>query len=403
VPNQVTVFLLALAVFLVQGGFHFYTATLPLALNQGGVADAAIGLIVGVSAIVQIPAAIVGGRLVDRFGGVRLLLIGGVAYLAGSLILVLPLADPAGSPLPFVAARLFQGAGIAVVLPSALSLVPALMSAAARPRGLSIVGAAQNLTLTVIPPLSLFLFNNSDIHGVAIGAIVAVAVGLGLFRAIGIRPAPVVQPTAEAAAARRYGITFRRSWAMPLLITITYVAHWGAVTAYLPVQATKAGADVGLYFAADGIAIFLMRLPTAWLAERITSRTLMVVGAVATGVAIAMLLLPITTPLLIVSGLLGGAAGGLVLSPVLFELSSRATDADRGSAFALYSGALAGAISLGSIGGSPVVALFGLSAALAIGIALIAVATVLTLMDTSLRGLVTGDASGGSGAQTTPV
>jgi predicted MFS family arabinose efflux permease len=123
---------------------------------------------------------------------------------------------------------------------------------------------------------------------------------------------------------------------------------------------------------------------------------------VATGVAIALLLLPITTPLLIVSGLLGGAAGGLVLSPVLFELSSRATDADRGSAFALYSGALAGAISLGSIGGSPVVALFGLSAALAIGIALIGVATVLTLMDKSLRGLVVGDASGGSGAQTTP-
>jgi MFS family permease len=396
----VTVFLLALAVFLVQGGFHFYTATLPLALNQGGVPDAAIGLIVGVSAIVQIPAAIVGGRLVDRFGGVRLLLIGGVAYLVGSLILVLPLADPAGSPLPFVAARLFQGAGIAVVLPSALSLVPALVSPGGRPRGLSIVGAAQNLTITVIPPISLFLFNGSDIHGVAIGAIVAVAVGLGLFRAIGIRPVLAARPAIDGA--RRYGITFRRSWAMPLLITITYVAHWGAITAYLPVKATQAGADVGLYFAADGIAIFLMRLPTAWLAERISSRTLIVVGAVATGCAIAMLLLPITTPLLIASGLLGGAAGGLVLSPVLFELSSRATDSDRGSAFALYSGALAGAISLGSIGGAPVVALFGLSAALAIGIALIAVATVLTLMDNSLRGLVTGDASGESGAQSTP-
>jgi MFS family permease len=349
------------------------------------VPDAAIGLIVGVSAIVQIPAAIVGGRLVDRFGGVRLLTAGGIAYLIGSAIVVLPLADPAGTIVPFVAARLFQGAGIAVVLPSALSLVPALVPPGGNPRGLSIVGASQNLTITVIPPLSLFLFNSSDIHGVAWGAIVAVAIGIGLFRAIGIRP-KLAMPSAIP---HRYGIAFRRSWAIPLLITITYVAHWGAVTAYLPVRAVQSGADVGLYFAADGIAIFLMRLPTAWLAERISSRTLMVVGTVATAGAIGILLLPLTTPLLIVSGLLGGAAGGLVLSPVLFELSRRATDADRGSAFALYSGALAGAISLGSIGGSPVVAAFGLSAALAIGIALIGVATALTLTDRSLRGVVT--------------
>ncbi len=398
VPHPVTVFLLALAVFMVQGGFHFYTATLPLALNQGGVPDAAIGLIVGVSAIVQIPAAIVGGRLVDRFGGVRLLTAGGCAYLIGSAIIVLPLADPAVSLVPFVAARLFQGVGLAVVLPSALSLVPALMPPGGNPRGLSIVGAAQNLTITLIPPLSLFMFNGSDIHGVAWGAIVAVIVGVGLFRAIGLRP---TRPQ-SAAIRPRFGIAFRRSWAMPLLITITYVAHWGAVTAYLPVKAVGAGADVGLYFAADGIAIFLMRLPTAWLAERISSRTLMVAGSVATAVAIGMLLLPLTTPLLIVSGLLGGAAGGLVLSPVLFELSSRATDADRGSAFALYSGSLAGAISLGSIGGSPMVAAFGLSAALVVGMALIGVATVLTLADKSLRGLVVGDAGGESGAQTTP-
>ncbi len=399
--SPVTIFLLALAVFLVQGGFHFYTATLPLALNQGGVPDGVIGLIVGVSAIVQIPAAIVGGRLVDRFGGVRLLTAGCIAYLVGSAILVLPLSDPAGSAIPFVIARLFQGAGIAVVLPSALSLVPALMPPGRNPRGLSIVGAAQNLTLTVIPPLSLVLLNNSDIHGVAWGAIVAVAVGVGLFRAIGLRPTLPQRP----AVPHRYGIAFQRSWAIPLLITITYVAHWGAVTAYLPVKAVGEGADVGLYFAADGVAIFLMRLPTAWLAERISSRTLMVVGGVATAVAIGMLLLPLTTPLLIASGLLGGAAGGLVLSPVLFELSSRATDANRGSAFALYSGALAGAISLGSIGGAPVVAVFGLSAALAIGIALIGVATALTLTDRSLRGLVVDGGAGdgpGAGAQTSP-
>jgi MFS family permease len=171
---------------------------------------------------------------------------------------------------------------------------------------------------------------------------------------------------------------------MPLAIIVTYVAHWGAVTAYLPVRASDQGADIGLYFAADGLAIFLMRLPTGWLSDRIPGRVLVVTGAVGTAVAISMLLLPLSTPLLVVSGLLGGAAGAIVLTPILVALSHRSTDADRGSAFALFSASMATAMTLGSIGGAPIVALFGLSAALALGIGLILVSIVLALLDASL-------------------
>ena len=166
---------------------------------------------------------------------------------------------------------------------------------------------------------------------------------------------------------------------------VTYVAHWGTVTVYLPIRADAAGANVGLYFAADGLAIFLMRLPTGWLVDRVPSRLLVVIGAFVTAIAIAMLLLPLTTPLLVASGLLGGAAGALVMTPVLVELSRRSSSADRGSAFALYSGSLASAISLGSIGGAPLVAALGMSTTLVIGIGLIGVALVLALADPLMR------------------
>ena len=100
---------------------------------------------------------------------------------------------------------------------------------------------------------------------------------------------------------------------------------------------------------------------------------------------VGMLLLPLTTPLLIVSGLLGGASGALVMTPILVELSHRSSDADRGSAFALFSGGLAAAMSLGSIGGAPLVAIPGMSAALGVGILLIGVSIGLTLADPSLK------------------
>jgi predicted MFS family arabinose efflux permease len=189
---------------------------------------------------------------------------------------------------------------------------------------------------------------------------------------------------AAVAAGRRFGIAYRRAWTVPLLIIVTYVAHWGAVTAYLPVRAADAGADIGLYFAADGLAIFLMRLPTGWLSDRIATRVLVVTGGLVTAVSIALLLLPLTTPLLILSGLLGGAGGAIVMTPILVELSHRSTDADRGSAFALFSASLATALALGSIGGAPVVAVLGLSVALAAGIVLILVSVAIALADPTL-------------------
>ncbi len=377
----VLVILLAIATFLVQAGFHGYTAALPLALARAGEADATIGLIVGTAALVQIPAAIAGGRLVDRFGGIRLFGVGGLAYVLASGILLLPGVEPGGSVLPFILARALQGMGIAVALPAALSLVPGIVDPARLGSALAIVGGAQNLTLVIMPPLSIAILDAGSLDGVAVATIFFVAAGALLAWRLPIRRvAPEAAPTA-----RRFGITFRREWAIPLAILITYVAHWGAVLAYLPVRAAASGADIGLYFTADGIAIFAMRLPSGWLADRISSRWLLVAGSAATAVAIGMLLMPLSTPLLMLSGFVGGAGGAFVMTPLLLEISRRSSDADRGSAFALYSGGLAVALTLGSIGAAPLVAILGLSAALVVGIVLILVSIALALWDPSLR------------------
>ena len=104
--------------------------------------------------------------------------------------------------------------------------------------------------------------------------VVLVLIGLLLGQRLPRQVASAATDPAMQAAPRRYGITFRREWAVPLLIVVAYVAHWGAVTAYLPVRAEAVAANIGLYFAADGFAIFIMRLPTGRLVERFALRTL---------------------------------------------------------------------------------------------------------------------------------
>ena len=66
---------------------------------------------------------------------------------------------------------------------------------------------------------------------------------------------------------------------------------------------------------------------------------LILFGLAMSGASVVLLTLPLTTPLLVVAGLMGGVGGGLVMTPILVELSRRSADADRGSAFSLFSAA----------------------------------------------------------------
>ncbi|MFL5675982.1 MAG: MFS transporter [Chloroflexota bacterium] len=380
---------LALAVFAVQAGFHAFTASLPVALSRAGVADPEIGLIVGTAALIQIPAAFVVGVLIDRVGGIRSFTAGGLAYLAGCAILLLPGVEPGGPVAPFLVARCFQGIGMAAILPAALSLVPRLVAPARRGFGLAFVGSAHNLTLVIIPPVSLAVLALTSLHGVATVALAAVIAGLAVLRLVPLRFASSGDESVEGAPAdvarRRLGFAFRPSWARLIAIDLLFIIHWGVIVAFMPQRAEAAGADIGLFFVADGIAVLLVRVPTGWMADRVRPVFLVLGGLLATACAVVLLIGPTTTPLLVLAGSLTGLGGGLVITPLLIELSRRSRSADRGSAFSLFSAANAAALAVGSIGGALVVATWGFPAAMVGTFAAIAVAAMLTASDRGLR------------------
>ena len=381
-------FRLALASFAIQAGFHGFTASLPLFMTRNGVPDAEIGLVMGAAALVQLPAAFIVGGLVDRFGGGRLYFVGAGMYALGALLLAWPGLDPTRDRWLLLAIRAIQGVGIATCIPSALAMVPALVPDARRGFGLSFIGSAQNLTLVILPPLSIAVLDaRGAIQAVALMAIGFVVVGAALT----IGPARVALGAAARALgdglarpARGYRIAWRREWLSVLAVVLLYVTHWGAVTAFLPARAEAAGANVGLFFAADGVAILLLRVPTGAAADRVASRWLVLAGLGITIAALALLLVEPTTPLLIVSGALGGAGGGLVLTAALVEISRRSDEQDRGSAFSLLSGAIAGAIALGSLGGAAVVALAGFEATMLVGIGGVVAAGGVAVLDAGL-------------------
>ncbi|MFL5711985.1 MAG: MFS transporter [Chloroflexota bacterium] len=380
---------LALAVFTVQAGFHAFTASLPVALARAGVPDPQIGLIVGTAALVQIPAAFVVGVVIDRVGGIRGFTGGALAYMVGCAVLLLPGVEPGGPTVPFLVARVFQGIGIAAILPAALSLVPRLVAAGRRGFGLAFIGSAHNLTLVVIPPISLVVLAATSLHGVAALALVAVVAGLAILRLVPLRFVPGGDDPSGGGptgiARRRLGFAFRGSWARLIAIGLLFIIHWGVIVAFLPQRAEAAGADIGLFFVADGITILLVRVPTGWMADRVRPVFLILGGLAATACAVLLLTAPVTTLLLIAAGVLTGAGGGLVNTPLLVELSRRSLAAERGSAFSSFSASNAMALAIGSIGGALIVNVSGFAAAMVFSFVAIALAAGLALLDPALR------------------
>lgn len=374
---------LSFALFLIQAGFHGFTASIPIALSRAGRPDAEIGAIVGTASLIQIPAALVGGALIDRFGGLRLFVIGGLAYIAATLVLLLPNVDTNGSALPFVAARLLQGIGFGLVLPSTLSVIPRLVPAARRGVALATAGASHNLTLVVLPPLSLIVLDRYGLDGVCV--LVAGLVALSFVAAFirPIRPLPATEVDLTTAR-RRFGFAYRRSWVAPLAIIILFVIHWGVIIAYLPQRAEAAGADIGLFFAADGMFVLLARLPAGWLSDRVPGTWQVLAGVAMTAVGVLLVLPPPTTPILVASGFLTGAGAALIVTPLMLALTQRSSDADRGSAFALFSASFALAITIGSIGTAPLIDQLGFEVLLVAALGALGLSAIIALLDRDL-------------------
>lgn len=359
-----------------QSSFQAWIATLPVAMVLAGRTDTDIGIAVGAAAIFNVIASLAVGGLIDRYGGARLFMVGSALLLAGSLAFAAGIVE-ASSPLPALfAVRFIQGAGLAAIIPSGLSMVPALVTGPRLPTALASVGVAANISLALVPPLTLVVLDHCSLAGVGVAAAIsgiAGAVLIGTMRSV--RHAPT------DAGGHRFRFGWRRSWTAPLLACSLYIVHWGVITSYLPQRAEAAGAEIGLFFSGDAVALLLVRIPGGHLVGRFGATRMMVSGLAITVASVALLLLPVTTPLLVIAGAGTGLGAAFVLPAVLIELTLRSNDADRGSAFGLYSVAFGSGIVIGSIGAAPFVNVLGFHGILLIGIGACLVAAAVSAWD----------------------
>jgi MFS family permease len=350
--------LIGLALTIAQGSTTLVVVPLSLYLRSLGAPAGRIGVEVGAASVLATVCTLGVGPLINRWGAKPLMQLGMGAYLLAALGLLAVHSEAAVTGF-----RAVQGVGAALVLPSALTLVPQIVSL--RPG--TAIGAASALATVATaigPPLGLALYEHGGPVPLFLAAAGCAAAGLAVSTLL-----PHVRPPRGQTRTHWFG--YERRWTRELLANGLCNAYFGGVAAYLPLALAHPNTpNAGIFFTADAVGVLLLRLPTGMLVDRSGPRLAETVGVATTLAGIGALFLPASTLTLIAAGAGTGIGAGLFLSAVLVSLTRRSGTQNRGTAMALGSASF----NLGIFAGSALSGLlvgpggFGFTAVLVLGV-----------------------------------
>lgn len=290
-----------LAALLAQSGFHLFTALLPFQMAQSGAADVAIGLVVGLGGLTQVPAALGMGRMARRFGVESVLHFAIVCYAVGSVLILIGVSRVELLIPATGLGRSLHGIGYGLLIPASLTLVASLAAGRERARSLGATASAMHVAFIIFPPMALLLFPVGGTLLVVIVALVLLSISFVGFRDAGHSHG--VGPTPSAAAPLRLGLLVHVGIGL-------HLAMQGVLFTRLPIYADPQVAS--LFFVSIGIGVVSGRLLLSRMSAADSTRVLVV----STAACLAGLIVLGVAPNAIgvsVTGLLMGAAAGLLM------------------------------------------------------------------------------------------
>lgn len=316
-----------------------YFALVPLVslhLTALGASPAELGIWLAWAAAIPAVLVLYLGRMTDRFGHLKTLILGAIIITvsAGALSLAV---------LPWLASILLGllYVGDATVIIANQVFVGSLGGPEQRVHNYGWIGAAMNVGAMVGAVLGGFL---ADWRGPWLSfAMVAVIAGGSLF-VLPWYPNPPVVGRQVAPVARR-GV-WRQSWSLLSLGAIQYAVlatvltqmNSGARNSYYPVYLSEVGftqTSVGMMFSVYALAGILIRTAAGWLSRWLGGHRLMVISLLACAVSLG--LIPFTSSFL-AQGLLAaslGAAHALIHPLTTAALLEQVSAEDRGLVFGL--------------------------------------------------------------------
>lgn len=307
------------------------------------------GLIIGLYSIVNTPANILFGRLIDRIGFKKPLIIGLIGDALAMFLYTL-----CRIPGHLALVRLFHGAVGGLVGPATMSVTADYAGRTGKGKAMGIYGMSMALATLVgyglggviadrLGSKTVFLFG---------GAVMIIGVALSTLLPARRQPGSV---TAETSF-RRIGQQVKGLFLRPGL-TLAYCAifaqyfTFGGVVILLPFFIKDLGMQefhVGMMLATFAAVFGLVQFPSGKLSDRV-GRLLPIVAGLGLGI-VSLIMLPSMTvfPLLLLVMALYGLGFGLLFPSVSALIADNTVDAERGLATGVFHALLTAGVAVGS-------------------------------------------------------
>ena len=298
-----------------------------LVLDLGG--DATL---VGVAFLVfSVPSVVLRpwiGRLADRLGSRRVLLMGVSANaVAGALYFIPSLAA-------LVALRVGHGTAWAALNTGGPSTLAGIVPSSRRGEASAVFDLMPGLSILIMPTIALMLYG---VFGLTGPLIVAAALGLAtLAVAVALIPATVgSRPTGASSG----GALLEPTAVLPMLYQLLMNSVLSLFVVYPPLFAAQHGlplSDLVVYYPVYGFVFIASRLVAGRLVDRIPRVTVAIVGATLAGISLVIAAAATDVALLTVAGVVYGIANGASAPATTALVMDRAPVGRVGAAMATY-------------------------------------------------------------------
>jgi MFS family permease len=323
------------------GSMHFLLPALPLYVILVGGRESDVGMVMGAFTLTSVLVRPYVGRGVDTWRRKPFLLLGALIFILASLSYNLASSVP-----QVLLVRAFHGIGIACFTTAAATYIADIVPTSRRGAALGYYGMFANVSMSIGPFLGGLLMRSFSLP-----VLFAASAGMGLasLGIVSLLREPVKASSSRLASGDPRSLICR-SAIFPSLVMFSVSLTYGTVLSFLPLLAVaRKIEDYEVFFTAFALALLVVRAVAGELSDRFGRAAVVIPGMALTVVAMALLSVTNSLPMLLLVALIYGLGFGAVSPSLQAFTVDRAGLADRGAAMATFSAAFDLGIGLGSV------------------------------------------------------
>lgn len=366
---------------------HLLIPVMSLYAAEMGAGVGTVGLIIGLYSIVNTPANILFGRLVDRFGYRLLLIVGLLGDAAGMFLYSL-----CRLPAHLILVRILHGIAGGIVGPSTMAAASYLGGERRQGRTMAFYGmslASATLVGYALGGVLSSRISYDVVFYVGTGMLLA-GVVLSLWLPTQRYQSTDNRPEANQGRVQIATLLKRKGLLSPYCTVFAQYFTFGSVVTLLPLYVKELSMDslhVGMLLASFAVMFIIVQLPVSRLSERFGRLQLSIFG-LALGI-ISLVLLPAAAAFgwLVALMLVYGAAYGAIFPSISAMVAEHASPGERGTATGIFHALLTAGVAVGALVAGYAGDGLGVEAGLMLSPAMMVIALVMALVMKRKSGL----------------